>query len=99
MFSTSVSRLSIANRGLLPRRDVGLGDARGSCGAESGPGRSAGPKQWSADPHRSDEAGNPGQGQDSDVLRQRPGGPGRHDDELETRKLAAILAADVGGER
>ena len=27
MFSTSVSRLSVANRGLLPRRDVGLGDA------------------------------------------------------------------------
>ena len=26
--------------------------------------------------------GNPGQGQDSDVLRQRQGGPGRHDDEM-----------------
>src|SRR4249920_3037793 len=45
-------------------------------------GRSAGPKQWSAGPHRSDDAGNPGQGQDSDVLRQRQGGPGRHDDEM-----------------
>ena len=41
-------------------------------------------KRWSADPHRSNDAGNPGQGQDSDVLRQRQGGPRRHDDECRT---------------
>ena len=68
---------------------------RGRGSAEPASGRaSRKSEQGSADPHRSGNARGARQGQDGDLLRQRPGGSGRHHDAL--RSLGGVFSSRGG---